>query len=252
MNKNKEIRLTVSRARYNLLFFILLSVINVYFLFLEKPAYIPYCSAIATYSIPISIAAGIETAGYIISAFVLITLFCCFLLSKKSPFFLFISFSIVIADTIALLVLMFVDNAIGILTIFNVILHLLTAFYIFVAIKVTKIFDNRANESNNVDLDDTEEYEDIEVEDYVDDGTEPLLKGNTNGLYVFAVIHNAKAELVINQVVCDAIDITHKNEFELSAVVDEVEIYFQYRRAYDGTSAYLYAGDALLDSIVSE
>lgn len=252
MKENANLKMDITRARYNLLFFILLSLLNIYFLVSNDIAYIPYSSFISLFAIGMGNTAGVPFIGYFISAIVFIILFVCFCFSKKSPFFLYVAFSVVSADTLLLTVVMIIDNTIGNLSIFNILLHLLNLLYIFVAIKAFKKLENQTDSQGKAESEENDESEDIIVTEYVDDGTEPLLKGSINGLSVFVVIRHAKAELVANGYTCDALDITHNSEFELCAEVNGIELYFQYRRAFDGTSAFLYANETLLDSLVLE
>ena len=113
-------------------------------------------------------------------------------------------------------------------------------------------------ETEDEDCEDSNEYEDeIENEEdlsqpigkYVDDGTTPLVQGNFEGLNVFAVIRGDKAELVINGFVCDELDVSYLNEFQLRAFVNDIDFTFDFKETESGKVMYLYADNELLDSL---
>ena len=276
-----KLKIAVNKGRYNLLFLVIASVINLFTLSSDTPLTLPYSSAIFNYAIVFGRSGGqtLRVLSLIVACAILTTLMVCYLLSKTKPMYLVVSFSLVIADTLSLLVISLSDGSIGNLyVILDVFIHLLIIYFLLKAIKAYSLLlkegkrlieDESENPDENADSgyeeDDLDEDSDSEgseytteeneedlnspIGKYVETDDEPLVKGKYNGLNIFAIIRNGKAELVINKMVCDELDVTYMSEFQLRAIVNDIDIIFDYRRSYDGETMFLYADDELLDSL---
>ena len=290
MNDKKfDLKIKINRARYNLLFMVLMSVINIFFITSSDTILLPYSSAISNYSVVFGVSASRESGndsvrvlGLIIACVVLFSISVCYVLSKNKPLYLVISLAIIIADTLALVLISAVSSTIGSLfVILDILVHILAIYYILAGIKAfPKLISlNQSNEintaeqtdnvSNSINYEEEEEEEeddddDDEIEEtddidsdnfnepiceYIDDGSEPLVSGTVNGLNVFIVFSDNSAKMVINGYVCDEIDISLTDEFQLRAIVNDIDFIFDYKRSYNGEAMYLYADENLLDSL---
>ncbi len=292
---NRDIKLDakikINRARYNLLFMVFMSVINIFFITSSGAIVVPYSFAISNYSMVFGIGAANENGnetirilGLVIACSVLLFISICYILSKNKPAYLVISFALVVADMIALIAISATTETFGqVIVILDLLVHILQIVYIFNAIKAyNRLISIQASVKNNtsdqtpiepIDPDiltpeqedtanDSFEEEEEEEEtappsdeelsspigEYIDDGTEPCVSGNFKGLNIFVVIRNGIAELIINGYVCDSLDVTYLSEFELRAIVNDIDFIFDYSRSYSGETMYLYADDTLLDS----
>lgn len=261
------------RARYTLIFMIILSVVNVavaLFNTNEPNILMPFSCSISTYAV----AFGIEISahygnstfliiGIIVAVLILTILLICYFKSKNNVIFLVASFGIVLVDTLALVILSigsigtFIESS-NLFT--DIVVHVLVLWYIANGIKASKQLGDINNAPNDLIMDECGPYKDDDNNDteteiskplsqYVDDGIPPLVSGSISGLKVFAVIHNGNAELVVNQQVCDSLNVAYLDEFELRAIVNNIDFNFQYRRSYEGEAMYLYADNQLLDSL---
>ena len=291
-DRKTDLKIRITRARYNMIFIVLMSVINIFLITSKSTMLMPYSSAISNYSVTLgiseSLVSGTDTFrifGLIVACAVLMIIMVCYLLSKTKPLYMFISLSIITADTIALVV---IEAAGGTLAspfvILDIVAHALAVFSIISGIKAFKELKslpedeekqsidnsttnndavyNENNLENNIDEDDYEEiieesendFEDEEdlsqpIGKYVDDGTEPLVQGSIEGLKAFVVIRDNKAELIINNFVCDELNVEYLIEFQLKTFVNDIEFSFDYKETESGKIMYLYADDELLDSL---
>ena len=286
-NRRHDLMIKVTRGRYNLLFLVLMSVVNIFLITSSSKMLLPYSSAISDYSVALGITEALKSGnsslrilGLAIACAVLMILMVCYVLSKSKPLYFVIALSIFAADTIALAVLEGVNGSLSSpYVILNLVIHLLSIFYLISSIKASNELmrlpaeeetnkfeptpaaeeniledDEYVEETEPLDHDDNEEDDDGEdlsqpIGKYVDDGTKPLVQGEYAGLDVFAVIRDDKAELVINGFVCDELDVYDETEFLLRAFVNDIEFTFDYKETESGTIMYLYADDELLDSL---
>ncbi|MBO5870927.1 MAG: hypothetical protein J6Q89_09280 [Clostridia bacterium] len=261
-----DLKITINRARFNLLFYIVLTIINIIFLLTQGNAIIPFSCSIATYATAFGILNSVVWLGLTISALILLTFATCYVKSKNNVLFLVAPIGIIIVDTLALIIISIITNAIASGNfLFDFIFHVVSIFYLIKAIKAYKMLgdfntvsDAAVVEAQDVDNDNDEDLEDDETYDnelaqpigkYEDDGTEPLLNGKHEGLHVFTVIRNGTAELVVNNYVCDTLEVTYLTEFELKAIVNNISFSFQYSQDTNSEAMFLYADETLLDSI---
>lgn len=286
INENTKLKITVNRGRYNLIFLVLTSVINIFTISSGSSLVLPYSSSISNYAVVFGCTGdkGLHIVGLMIACAVLMLFLICYLLSKTKPQYLIIAFTLVIADTLALLAISLYENSISnLFTILDVFIHILITVYLLKAIKAyAALMKNGENLSSDTEEDDKteqdsksytdasndeyedqnevegvdEEYSEIDEEEYnkpireyTESDTDPLVSGRYNGLRIFATIENGIAQLVINGMVCDELDVTYTSEFQLRAIVNDIDIIFDYRRSYDGETMFLYADDELLDSL---
>ena len=291
-DRKTDLKIRITRARYNMIFIVLMSVINIFLIISKSTMLMPYSSAISNYSVTLGISesliSGTDTFrifGLIVACAVLMIIMVCYLLSKTKPLYMFIALSIIAADTIALAV---IEAASGTLAspivILDIVAHGLAVFSIISGVKAfkelkslpeddeKKAIENPAinidavfNENNIENSFVEDEYEEMSEEidndpedeedlsqpigKYVDDGTEPLVQGAIVGLKVFVVIRNNIAELIINNYVCDELNVEFLSEFQLRTFVNDIEFSFDYKETESGKIMYLYADDELLDSL---
>lgn len=289
MNELAQLKFKIARARYNLMFMIILSIVNVVFVSSGNAVAMPFSSTIATYSTAIGITAAKDNnndtykiLGLLIACIVLGLFIFCYFMSKKKGVYLVIAFTLLSADTLALLVMNASTGSIGqVFVLLDLLLHILTLVYIFGGIKAhihfsklpkfnevdepIRLNDNDfgakestplyVNESEDDDLEDEIEDEESEedmtkpISEYVEDGGERLVSGSYSGLDVFVVIKDNVAELVINNYVCDSFDFSEEDEYGLRAIVNGIDFTFEYKLSKSGEAMYLYADDTLLDSL---
>lgn len=288
MNEKRfNLKIKINRARYNLLFLTIMSIINIFLIITESTMRMPYSSAISRYAVEIGIAASKESGGnmqifgLIVGCAILFLFSVCYILSKNKPKYFIISLSLLIADTAALLVIALSAGAIADLyVILDIFIHILSIVYTVNAIKavselmrmpaedteITKETTNNSDidhsmqeddftneeaesliDANNVVEDDTDYSKPIG--EYDDQGAEHLVSAVYSGLEIFTVIEYASAKLIINGYVCDELDITYLNEFQLRAIVNDIDFRFEYIKTFKGETMYLYANDDLLDSL---
>jgi hypothetical protein len=279
INEKTKLKITVNRGRYNLIFLVLTSVINIFTISSGSSLVLPYSSSISNYAVVFGCTGdkGLHIVGLMIACAVLMLFLICYLLSKTKPQYLIIAFTLVIADTLALLAISLYENSISnLFTILDVFIHILITVYLLKAIKAyAALLKNGADLSSDTEEDDKTEqdsnksytdasndededdvYQEIDEEEfnkpireYTVSDTDPLVSGTYNGLRIFATIENGIAQLVINGMVCDELDVTYTSEFQLRAIVNNIDIIFDYRRSYDGETMFLYADNELLDSL---
>ncbi|MBQ9847949.1 MAG: hypothetical protein IJO64_02705 [Clostridia bacterium] len=268
MDELKSLELKINRARYNLMFMLILSLVNIYFVISSGKIFVPFSSSISVYatlfgatlknetSASMPFVLGIVIAGIALGAFLI-----CYFKSKTSPFFMFLAFTLLAADFIVLLFISFVNGSFTQwFNILDIILHALVLFYLFGGIKAhSKMARLKSKQAEDAAFQEEEEEEETSEDDnckpekediykYCDDGTEPLVTGQAAGLSVFAVIRDNVAELVINDYVCDELDVSDYDEFTLRAIVNDTDFMFEYKKTPNGDMMFLYADDELLDS----
>lgn len=288
-DRKADLKIRVTRGRYNLIFFVLMSVINIFLITSESEMLLPYSSSISNYSVALGITESLKSGsdtlrilGLIVACAVLLIFMVCYVLSKSKPLYLVIALAVISADTFALVIISgFNGTLLSAYTILDIVIHGLAIFYIVSAIKAAKelrslpvdepeqtpsvenepvanafsepdtVFDEYGDEEDAEEYDEEEDEEDLSkpIGKYDDDGTEPLVQGVFEGLKVFAVIRNDKAELVINNFVCDELDVSEMYEFQLRAFVNDIDFTFDYKETVNGQVMYLYADDTLLDSL---
>ena len=286
MNEKRfNLKIKINRARYNLLFLTIMSVINIFLIITESTMRMPYSSAISRYAVEIGVAAskesgeGMQIFGLIVGCAVLFLLSLCYILSKNKPKYFVIALSLLVADTAALIIIALSTGAIADLyIILDIFIHILSIVYTVNAIKAVGELmhmpaedienaeksaemtddDNSIENDENSDEIDASEYEDSDIDDtdyskpigeYNDQGAEHLVSAVYSGLEIFSVIEDASAKLIINGYVCDELDITYLNEFQLRAIVNDIDFRFEYIKTFKGETMYLYANDDLLDSL---
>ena len=283
-DRKTDLKIRINRGRYNLIFIVLVSVINIFMITSGSSTTLPYSSAISNYSVALGIAESLKSGsdslrilGLIVACAVLLIIMVCYILSKSKPLYLVISLSVIFADTLVLAIITGANGTLGSsLVILDLVIHALAIFYIISGIKAAKelkslpkddestntanvqpeqpVYEDGANEESEYISDETDEEHEEEdlskpIGKYVDDGTKPLVQGEFEGLKVFAVIREDNAELVINGYVCDELDVSCESEFQLRAFVNDIDFTFDYKEAENGTIMYLYADDVLLDSL---
>ncbi len=285
-DRKTDLKIRVNRGRYNLIFIVLMSVINIFMISSGSEMFLPYSSSISNYSVALGIAESqksgsdaLRILGLVVACAVLMIFMVCYILSKSKPFYLIISLAVIFADTLVLAIIGGVNGTLtSPLVILDIVIHILAIFYIASGIKAAKelrtlpaeedeakthIEENPIDENvitedeeddyseNQTDFETEDEEEDLTqpIGKYNDDGTEPLVQGVYEGLTVFAVIREDKAELVINNFVCDEFDVSEVYEFQLRAFVNDIEFTFDYKETENGEIMYLYADDTLLDSL---
>ena len=275
-----DLRIKINRARVNLMFIIILSIANVFFICTGSSTRLPYASAISRLSIELAIQTAIETGnsalqilGLITGCLVLLAFTICYFLSKTKPKFFIIALSLIIADTFALIIFSFGNNVLGdIYVLLDIFVHFLSILYTVKAIKASaelELFKNASQNEHNLPPINTEilntanahnEFNQSNEEDetetlsqpigkYIDNGTEPIVSGSHNGLDVFVVIEDGNAKLVINGYICDELEVSDYYEYQLRAFVNDIDFTFEYKRSTSGIAMYLYADDTLLDSL---
>ena len=277
-NEIAKLKFKINRARYNLVFMVLTSVINIFTITSGSELLLPYSCAISNYAIAFSVNEGdsVRLLGLILACAVLLILLVCYLLSKNKPVYLFIATTVIIFDTIAFSVISVAANKIdNLFIILDFFIHILVLVQIIIGVRaynkliaVQKDVDENVTqpkeytkqeasvehiadpEDDNKHTDE-DEQDDIDkpIREYVDNGADPLVSGTKNGLNVFAIIEEGNALLVINGYVCDELDVTYESEFQLRAIVNKTDFIFDYKRSHSGEVMYLYADDELLDSL---
>lgn len=265
-NLNEELndlKIKINRARFNLMFMIILTVVNIYTILSNSNLQMPFSCSIASYSVALGkesyaqdenitpLIIGIFLSIIILSAFTV-----CYFKSKKSIVFLVAPIGIIVVDTFALLVIaLFSVSIASSIFLLDFVFHILSVFYLVKGIKAFKqIGDFKEfpiKESTNNESDakcETQTCSDDELEIYEDDGTIPLLSGDYNGLNIFVVNSDGVAELVVNNYVCDRLSVAYLFEYELCAYVNEISLTFKYNKNESSESMFLYADDELLDS----
>ena len=273
-----DLRIKINRARINFMFMIIMSIMNVFLISTGSATRLPYASAISRLAIEFAAQAStvsgsdaVRILGLIAGCSILLLLTICYFMSKSKPRFFVIALALIVADTFALIVFALATGAISdIYVILDIFIHLLSILYTYRAIQASvemMKLKNQPQKAVEPTAEKEAEHEDFQY-DYADDdyneasdvidepigkysgdGTPPLVSGNYNGLNAFAVIREGKAELVINDYVCDELDVTYYDEFTLRAFVNDIDFTFEYKRSLSGEAMYLYADDTLLDSL---
>ena len=273
-NEKLDLKITINRGRYNLIFLVITSIINIFTISSGSSLPLHYSSAITNYAVAFGFGSDstVRILGLIIACTVLLAFMICYLLSKTKPTYLVIAFSLVAADTIALLVISASSGNIGNLyVILDILIHLLVLVYLSKAVKAFStlqklgedlnsvssahnddqneiVYDNNC-ESNESEESFNEEENNKPIRKFENDDETPLVCGEYEGLKISAYMQEANALLVINGYVCDELETAYLNEFQLRAIVNDVDIIFDYKRTYSGDTMFLYANDELLDSL---
>lgn len=282
-DKKTRLRITINKGRYYILFMVLLSVANIFMITTKNGTMMPYSSAISNNAVAIGLNISEQTGnssvrilGLIIACAVLLILMICYILSKNKSQYLVIASALIAADTIVLLVTSIFSNAVtSFYTLLDLLVHVLAFIFIIFAIRASKELHSISKETNGSAEEKTPSEEEEEEEEtaplhtddsdidragsedelsdpirvYEETDLEPLVQGNHNGLEVFVVIRKTNAELVINGYVCDELDISDLIEYQLRAIVNDVDFTFEYKRSSSGEAMYLYADSTLLDSL---
>lgn len=258
-----DLKIKVNRARFNLMFMIVLSIINIITILSGGNFQMPFSCSIASYSVALGKESYAQDGniapiiiGLLLSFIVLLALTICYFRSKTNIVFLVAPIGIIIVDTFALLVISIFTGSVSSGTFFlDFVFHILSIYYLVKGIKAFKQigdfreFPIEANtDSDSEDSVNEENSYDESLDIYEDDGSEPLLSGTYSGLSIFTVNSEGTAELVVNNYVCDRLDVTYLFEYELSAYVNEIHLIFQYNKNESSESMFLYANDELLDS----
>jgi hypothetical protein len=252
---DEKIKLSVkfNRARFNLLFMIILSAINFYFLLSNEQFYLPFSSSLSSYSVVLGVRASTDLGdttfkiiGIVFACIVLLIYLFCYLKSKSNAFFLFMSFTVFVADTVALILITIIIRSYSILTFLDIALHFMTIYFLYSGIKAERslsklIKENIADNTNEI----IEEDQSDEIESFSDN---VLLYGNYNNNIIEIKANNGTTTMYINGEAHKALKTTDLSEFQLSTMVDEVTFFFDYKRNENGLSMSLYADDILLDS----
>ncbi len=283
MQERRLLKIKISRARTNLLFFIILSALQIYTIATGGSLLMPFSSSLALWIANDSLFFAIQnndpsilTLGVVGAAAVIVVFFLCYMLSKKHKKWMLAGLILIGIDTLVLLFLAFVNGLSG--WVLDIVLHGMLFYFMFVGVKASidleklppydsvdePIWSNRQPsfgdepqqggemfDAGFVPRDDEEELSDP-IGKYEDDGTLPLCNGKKNGLAVFAVIRNNVAELVINGMVCDRLSVANKTEFTLCAIVNEINFSFEYTKTPDRDAMFLYADEELIDSAIIE
>ena len=273
-NEKLDLKITINRGRYNLIFLVITSIINIFTISSGSSLTLPYSSAISNYAVAFGFGgdATVRILGLIIACTVLLAFVICYLLSKTKPTYLVIAFSLVAADTIALLVISASSGNIGNLyVILDILIHLLVLVYLSKAVKAFNTLQKHGEDLNSVSSAHNEDQNEIvsdnncenneseesfneeennkPIRKFTNNEDKPLVCGEYEGLKISAYIQEANALLVINGYVCDELETAYLNEFQLRAIVNDVDIIFDYKRTYSGDTMFLYANDELLDSL---
>lgn len=273
-----DLRIKINRARINFMFMIIMSIMNVFLISTGSATRLPYASAISRLAIEFAAQASavngsdaVRILGLIAGCSILLLLTICYFMSKTKPRFFVIALALIVADTFALVVFSLATGTISDLyVILDIFIHLLSVLYTYRAIQASvemiklknqsqynqqsvteKALEPEAYQFADTDdyYDETSDVADEPIGKYIDDGTPALVSGSYNGLDAFAVIRDGKAELVINDYVCDELDVTYYDEFTLRAFVNDIDFTFEYKKSLSGEAMYLYADDTLLDSL---
>ena len=145
-DRKTDLKIRINRGRYNLIFFVLTSVINIFLITTGSQMILPYSSAISNYSVALGIAESLKSAndslrvlGLVIACTILMALALCYILSKNKPFYLVIAISLIVADTAALAIIEGVNGTLASpLVILDIVIHALAVFYIASGIKASK------------------------------------------------------------------------------------------------------------------
>lgn len=261
-----KLKTNILRARFNLMFMIILTAINILSVVSGNEAFMPFSVTISTFAAKLGVNLSIEQNndmflyfGVAISAIVLSAVLLCYYMTKKNALFFVVALGIVAVDTLVLLVIG-IGGLFYTSFIVDLLVHIITLVFLVSAIKAQKelgIIDKLSFESLNLSdgdsiNEDTENVNRGDLDEYVEDAVEPIVSGEHGSLKAFVVLYEDKAELIINDIVCDSVDTSYSSEYELSAIVNSVDFYFEYKRTYSGETAFLYAGNELLDSFARD
>ena len=107
-----DLKIKVNRARFNLMFMILLSLINIYLIITNNKFQMPFSCSISSFAVAFGNESFIQDGnqlplilGLIVSAILLGTFLICYFKSKNSILFLVAPIGIILVDTLALFVI---------------------------------------------------------------------------------------------------------------------------------------------------
>ncbi len=262
-----KLKTNILRARFNLMFMVILSAVNLITIHSGNNILMPFSSAISTYSAFFGKQLSVEQGsnlfsfmGLLIATVILGILLLCYFKSKTKPFFFVASLGIVVIDTLTLLIFSLSGYAYSPTLFFvDVLVHIMTVIYLISALKSDKELANIGirtdEETTKEEIDELEEKQDEElsfIDKYIEDDGEILLSGEYNEYDVYVVAKDNRVSLIINEHIYDSLEFVHTSEFELKAVVEGVEFIFDYKRKYSGETMYLYASGVLLDSFAKD
>ena len=252
MDEKIKLSVNFNRARFNLLFMIILSAINFYFLLSNEQFYLPFSSSFSSYSVVLGVRASndlgdevFKTIGIIFACIVLLVYIYCYLKSKSNAFFLFMSFTVFVADTVALIFLTIIIQSFSILAFLDILLHFMTIYFLYSGVKAERSLSKLIKDAIEDNEYDTEpiDYNDTET---FSNGI--LLYGNYNNIIVEIKKNDDVTTMYINGDAHKTLKTADLSEFSLYAIVDEVTFIFHYKSNQDGLQMSLYADDILLDS----
>lgn len=261
-----KLKTNILRARYNLLFMVVLSVINVMTIFSGRQVFIPFSSSVSNYATYFGMVISKEHGenlfgilGIAISVLMLGIIVFCYFKSKNNTIFFVIALGIIVIDTLLLLITAISGIAFGeSIFIVDVLVHIMTIIFLVSAIKSSKELLGLINENpitekaDENELDHEANQEIAFIDRYEDEGGIVLLSGEYEDLDIFVGAKDNVAELFVNDISYDSVEIADTKEFELSALVGAVNIKFQYKRNYSGETSYLYANDYIVDSFAKD
>ncbi len=255
-----DLKIKFNRARFNLMFMVVLTIINIYLILANGSFQMPFSCSIATFSVAFQMESiaqegiqGPPLLGLILAAILLIALLICYFKSKTNVIFLVATIGIIVIDTFALMIISLFTGAISTISFFlDLVFHLLSVYYLVKGIKAYKQLGTfkesvQTHESDNNECDTPNIEYDQPLCKYIDNGAESLLSGSYNGLNVFVVRNCGVSELVVNGYVCDRLESAMLFEYELTAIVNEICFIFQYSKDIESETMFLYADDILLD-----
>ncbi len=268
MNEKSKLQLKINRAKYNLMFMATLTVINIITIFFGDKILMPFSSALACYSAIFGIRTAYQTEnnvftilGIFIAIVVIALLLLCYLKLKSNPLFFAISFGFVVADTLSLMLFsLFAGYFLHPSTFLDIALHIMTILYIFGGMKASNLisqgkFIETHNETDTVDDDSNEgeeEEEEEEIIEYVDRGEEILINGRYKKYNVFISKNDESIDLVINNYICSRFYDIDAQEYEISALINDIDFSFRYCRSQESTELILCADDVVINRIIEQ
>ncbi len=251
MMKDKiKLQLKINRARYNLMFMAILSVINIIAVFSTSKLIIPFSSAIATYSSIFGIRFGnvagnnlFTIIGLTISALAIIFILICYFKSKSNDLFFAIAFGFTVTDTVCLVCFSaFIGYLLNLSTFLDIALHIVTIVYLFGALKAFRT----VSKTDNGYTETSSDADDDVLEEYTDDGGEVLLEADYDNYNIVVVENENNILLVVNGYICNSTESPTTQDYELSASVNGVDIIFVSGESDDGIAMSLYANNELI------
>lgn len=261
-----KLKTNILRARFNLMFMLILSAINILSVVSGNEAFMPFSVTISTFAAKLGVKLSGEQnnelflyLGIAISAMILLSVLLCYFKSKQNVLFFVVALGIVSIDTLVLLVIG-IGGFFYTSFVVDLFIHVITIIFLVSALKSHKelgVLEKFTLDAMNLSDSNSDEIAPEQttaewIDDHTEDSIDSILCGEYNGLKVHVVLYEDRAELIINDGVCDVADTSYSSEYELCATVNGIEFNFQYTRTYSGETAYLYAGNELLDSFATD